>query len=277
MQLYELERDSQGHIFWKQEQINFIIDSYTSEKYNMSELARLFKTKQVQIKKILCSNNVDLRTNVNQKHSRNSYYFNEIDSPVKAYWLGFLMADGNVQYNKKNKCVRLEVSKVDYEHVHSFKNEIKSSAPIYFNRDDLCGITIYDKTIADDLIKWGCTPNKTHTLEYPKNIKYHKAFILGYFDGDGCLTRHFDGKYKRFKFSIIGTQEFLIELVKHLTIINNKFRMPLAHRCKNTYSLEITGNERIYIVMKELYNSCNEIYLKRKYEKFIELESYLLR
>ena len=48
------------------------------------------------MKSFLKRNNIKI-TNKNKINRRiNSNYFSKIDSPIKAYWLGFLYADGSV-------------------------------------------------------------------------------------------------------------------------------------------------------------------------------------
>ena len=51
-----------------------------------------------------------------------SDFFENIDSEEKAYFLGFLMADGNVYVRKQSQpCIRLEISVKDLEILERFK------------------------------------------------------------------------------------------------------------------------------------------------------------
>jgi len=47
----------------------------------------------------------------------NEKFFNKIDTEEKAYWLGFIMADGYTRLNKKNNPAQtsIEISKKDIE------------------------------------------------------------------------------------------------------------------------------------------------------------------
>ncbi len=56
----------------------------------------------------------------------NENFFDKIDSEQKAYWLGFIMADG---FNSNDELM-IELSIIDLEHLSSFIKEIKADVPI---------------------------------------------------------------------------------------------------------------------------------------------------
>lgn len=73
-------------------------------------------------------------------------------------------------------------------------------------------IDFRDSEVINDLKQLGLHQRKTLTVEYPNNIpeNYHKDFIRGVFDGDGCI--HFSLKKGRINsyvtnFQIIGKFE----------------------------------------------------------------------
>lgn len=121
----------------------------------------------------------------NLKHD----YFKIIDTKEKAYWLGFLFADGNVFKNK----VSITASLKDEEWMKKYINIIganpnknykflqKSSGRIYYI------ISIHSKELSSDLKNLGCLPRKSKIIRFPKldNLELDKAFLMGYFDGDG--------------------------------------------------------------------------------------------
>ena len=61
-----------------------------------------------------------------RKHHFNENYFEKIDTEDRAYWLGFLYADGNVSYgkdkngNKKGCTVEVTLSEKDKSHLYKF-------------------------------------------------------------------------------------------------------------------------------------------------------------
>ena len=57
-----------------------------------------------------------------------STFFNIIDTEHKAYWLGFLTADGYI--SSKRTAVELCLAEIDKHHIELFKEDIKSSHKI---------------------------------------------------------------------------------------------------------------------------------------------------
>ena len=83
-----------------------------------------------------------------QKYKFQENFFEIIDTQEKAYWLGFLFADGNV-YKKRNSYY-IKLSVCDKEVVERFKQDISAEYPItvtYSNNriNPLYSITICSK------------------------------------------------------------------------------------------------------------------------------------
>src|SRR5271166_7037406 len=67
------------------------------------------------------------RDNTQLNHS----IFETIDSEEKAYWLGFLLADGSIQVRKNvQKIVKLALAIEDKEHLEKFKKFVNSKLAI---------------------------------------------------------------------------------------------------------------------------------------------------
>ena len=77
---------------------NQIIKIYY-ELGSIHKVAKYFKTSITPIKRILKENGINL---TNRRFNVNKEYFNEINSEEKAYWLGFLFADGYIRERKSN-------------------------------------------------------------------------------------------------------------------------------------------------------------------------------
>ena len=97
-----------------------------SKDKTQKEIAEIFKVSSSTIGRILKKNNIKTnRSRLNEsKLYFNMNYFDDIDTNEKAYWLGFIAADGCLKSNK----VRL-VSK-DEEVIVKFKNAIESEHKI---------------------------------------------------------------------------------------------------------------------------------------------------
>lgn len=133
-------------------------------------------------------------------------YFEIIDTPQKAYFLGLMYADGYVSHSKRllgnNKiyiCYKMSISlqEQDKSILELFKRELKRpnelikiiNKDISINRAIQYCFTVSGQKIHDDLVKHGCVENKSLILQFPKTVpeKLMSHFIRGYFDGDGCI------------------------------------------------------------------------------------------
>ena len=141
-------------------------------------------------------------------YSLNKYYFKEINSKEKAYWLGFLYADGCVLEYKNPKSGKLKamglqisLSSKDEEHLRSFLSALDSEAPLRLTfakigekKYSVSKVTLCCTDLCRDLIRVGCFPRKTLTLEFPDfekvPVEFLNSFIAGYFDGDGSVGRY---------------------------------------------------------------------------------------
>ncbi len=168
------------------------------------------------------------RLKLSARHSKrygiDHNYFSSIDSPKKAYIVGFLAADGGLD----RKALSVKVSIKDVSILEMMKMELKSDVPIKFRKgqpisdgkytqSDFCYIRFCSVKIFDDLVSIGITPKKSLTLKPPKNIpdEFIKYFILGYFDGDGTIG-HQNPKNPRF--SMLGTLEMTTFIQNHLVV-----------------------------------------------------------
>ena len=71
-------------------------------------------------------NKLGLPIRSNKENSRKYYinhnYFEIINTEEKAYWLGFIYADGYVQSNRNTKNIGITLSNIDYNHLIKFNN-----------------------------------------------------------------------------------------------------------------------------------------------------------
>lgn len=203
--------------------------------------------------------------------------FDIIDTEEKAYWLGFLYADGSVRANTNT--VELDLKGDDIEHLQKFNSFIKNQMPVKLGTTQCnnkkfirCRCAITNGHFHSRLIELGCIPNKSLILKFPnrdiftdKNLIRH--FIRGYVDGDGCLTYTSTG---RLVIEIIGTKEFLEEIIiEYPNIFNKSFHKDKRRLNSNTYYISCSAN-KADMFASILYND-SKIYLQRKYDRFAVL------
>lgn len=272
----EVLRGVNNTIIWTDELKNYVIDSIINKKIPISHICKELKIGNPAIYLMFKNNGIEYSydTSIIRKYTRDSNYFSQIDSQEKAYWLGFLFADGNV--SKKSSEVRLQIHKNDISALEEFNKSICSNRPIRINKSDIATFAVADKKIKSDLINLGCTPEKSLTIKFP-NIpqEFCKSFILGFFDGDGCIAKgkHRNGKDFSYSFSVIAPIDFIMEMVKHLYIHDNKYYITNAHRTDKIQELKVSGNYRVFKLLEDLYENHNYFCLERKKERYLELKN----
>lgn len=208
-----------------------------------------------------------------QKYSYNYNIFEQIDTEHKAYWLGFLYADG---YNSTDhNCVELALAEYDYEHLVKFRRFIgdESIKIQYKSSTNAYKIAINSKKISHDLYNLGCVQAKSLILQFPteEQVPNHLIhhFMRGYFDGDGSIIAYNSKMYPRF--SVLGTPEFLSiyedYILKKLNR-NNRNKRGRSHNWSDrTEEIHYSGIEQVQKIYNFLYKDAT-IYLDRKFDKF---------
>ena len=211
----------------------------------------------------------------------NENIFDSIDTEEKAYWLGFIYADGSISSieNKPKPKYTLEVSLKgsDIEHLHKLskfmeceEDKIKlSNAKCQGKSFKRCRFAITNKHLWKTLNNYGCTPRKSLTLKFPdidifKNNSLIRHFIRGYFDGDGCFTRQIHTHIVSPAISMLGTPEFIYAIKNYINIDSC-----LGHDKRHTdrtIILEFCKNNGIEFINYLYQNST--VYLNRKYKLF---------
>jgi transposase-like protein len=135
-----------------------------------------------------------LKTIVIRAHPNlNVRYFETIDSKEKAYWLGFLYADGCVKVKGGSLGLVLELATKDEETIDRFCAAVRADTKrkTYTTRlEKYYAVSIrFSGEFVRHLISQGCTPNKTFRIRFPHfdNEELDLAFLLGFYDGDGSV------------------------------------------------------------------------------------------
>ena len=126
-----------------------------------------------------------------RKYSVNREYFKEIDTPEKAYWLGFLAADGSITNNPGGFCLSLELAECDASHVLKFARAIGSDAPVSPSRQNCVRTRINCWQMVEDLAALGIVARKSLVVEPPldKLAGLERYYWRGLWDGDGWISK----------------------------------------------------------------------------------------
>lgn len=254
----------------------------------------------MSIKKSSEKNNVKLSTTMTLLHKKGfkSYYnegqfrkkydidesfFENINSPEKSQILGLLYADGSV--SSINKLVSLRLERSDEKYLESIKNCLKSNKPLYYlkgaefispmnkkiyKRKDTAILDITNKKIYYDIIKIGLIPRKKFlNVNIPHiNPLLLKYFVLGYFEGDGCISWNI--KHSVYYISICGSQN-LCNDIKNIIYHQLNLRGTLTlHSSKSIWILSYKRKNDIVKIINWLYDNKSSLKMERKFKKCME-------
>ena len=194
--------------------------------------------------------------------------FETIDTEEKAYWLGFLYADGSV--GSTDNRIELGLAEKDLKHIEKFRdftgifNKISYRATTKSYRYAFKSIPC-----KEDLIKQGCVPKKSLILKFPTEdqVPPHliRHFIRGYFDGDGWFTNTNDC----FQVGIIGTEDFIRGFLDNIEIQNKTNKIFIVHRENGAKRYVFGAYNDVLNFLNWIYKDSN-VYLDRKYEHYLD-------
>ena len=234
------------------------------------------ETMKIRLKEL----NIEIK-NTNRVNRRiKSDYFSIIDSPIKAYWLGFLFTDGSVDHYKKTGRIRLQLQEQDKEILEKFKEDLQLDCKIIYDvrpNSTCCSVEFVDEQIFNDLGKYGIVPRKTYEIS---NIPYDKipkeyltSYALGLFDGDGSLSYSNDFStdvtlnYTAYhQTEVEDFQKIINSLISNKEYNKNFFT--------SAWHTQWRGRLQVLKILDILYKDSPR-FLKRKYDKYINLKNSL--
>lgn len=235
-------------------------------EYNMPyyKIGMLYGISDKMIKNLIVSNHKIInRGHCCGKNSQNDY-FEKIDTPDKAYFLGFIFADGSIVKNKKSYTLRIEINKNDEYILERFINYANLDAKIQdSNQKDTCYIVIGSKKIYDDLKKYNIVQDKCHKDPHIPDINDDLMihFIRGYFDGDGIA---FSKPKVGFCGSCNAIQYMRDYFINKYNLTPNKVTY---NKSNHIYYIQWSQKRDIKAFYDALYLDKSNLYLERKYVK----------
>lgn len=255
------------------------IDLYLSGE-SLTNIAKKYKVDRNTISYYLKLNNIEVINRQNMLRFDETV-FDSIDTEEKAYWLGFIYADGCVYCDSKGKYrFELGLKWNDYNHLLKFSNFLKldrshiKKKEIHLNNKIFysCRICLSAQYFCNVLISLGCSQRKSLTLKFPEETIFKskdliRHFIRGYFDGDGCFSyrkvTHKD-VFKPF-ISMLGTSEFLQKLSTYITPYTTITSDKRRSEHTNILNIRTNGNTEF---CKFIYDN-STVYLDRKYNRYL--------
>lgn len=206
-------------------------------------------------------------------------FFDDVNTEAKAYWLGFINADGWVQagpvgtagWQRHQVSVKLKAS--DSGHLEKLKADMSAENPVLpvrGPREAHAGaqITLSSVHLVGSLIRLGVTPAKSLTAtpwDGPADLMRH--YWRGMFDGDGTIVKH-PGRENKWHLRMLGSEA----VVEAFRVWGSTACGSAAGKYPkvNIWSWTVGGLASPQALARELYDG-STVYLDRKYELALQL------
>lgn len=248
--------------------INKIIEMYNSGVI-LSKICKECRVSTNTVSKILVKNNIPFRSEGHIRTNKDFSKFYDLTNPETQYWIGYICADGNIVYNVDKGAYRVSLFSKDKEVIDKFiKFCGKDMACVHTNSNGVIGALINSKELSYYFINTlNIPPNKSLILN--PNLEYTSNFILGYFDGDGCI-RNSSEKQVRYECNITCGSKIFIDKIKEVLDIHNIYSIIYKHPECNAYKIRIDRKEESRKFYKYLYTNM-VVCLSRKLNNFVAL------
>lgn len=257
---------------WSDKEEQFLIDNHNimSKKEIAKVLGRTETAIDVRMSRLgLCG----------MKYNYNRDFFETIDTEEKAYWLGFLYADGCVSItDSKNKsgevCIILKAS--DCDHLKKFNKSLNGNIPVTFREficnlnnkpSKTCSIRCYSYKMVSDLINHGCVERKSLIVKMPTHLRndLYRHFIRGYYDGNGGISLC-NRKKKDLKINFCTGSKDMADGLRTTLYSFGINSYIITERENTTYRLYVAGMKNVDNMIHFMYDN-STISLDRKLEK----------
>lgn len=245
-------------------------DTQVCQKYkkgmSCQQIADQYKVTFHTISSILQAHSI-VRDNRYKNTQLREDYFSVIDSPDKAYYLGFLITDGNVL--QKTNAVRLSLHTQDTYILQRFRQVTKNGNPLY-KRKGRQQIAFNVKSVKwkKDLAKYGVIPRKTFQAYLPiLDEEMMPHLIRGMIDGDGWVSyKSHNIGYCGNKAAVQGVRDYL---VSKLGVYNVAvYYMKKSH----IWGVQWSSKQDVKVIGQFLYKDKGIYYLTRKFQNFCKLQ-----
>lgn len=239
--------------------------------FSSAEIAQMFGRSKSSV---IC----DVCNQTEQKIDRrirtiDDLFFHNIDSEVKAYTLGFMMADGCIC----GKRLEIVLQECDKYILQFFLNVMHSNAPlkkIIVEDKIYYSFAVQSEQIISDLNRLNVTERKSLTLNPPPDSlipdKLCHHMIRGYYDGNGSIW--FDKSSKNYSMNIVSTKQMLEYCRNKMNWKHNTIRLANKDGASSVFRMDYGGNNTVGDNLEKLYYDAT-IYLTRKYNKYIDCQN----
>lgn len=204
---------------------------------------------------------------------KNYTYFDNIDSELKAYFLGYIIADGNVSIINNQYAFKITLQYEDRYIIEKLKEQLCSlnrirdfeqKSPTSDNVYKYSYLSIGNKHLVQSLIKLKVIPSKTFNEIIPEiDVNLLPHLIRGFFDGDGIAYKTDKG----YSFGFVGNKNILNQ-IKNILGWENKLSPHFI--TKGIFTVLTSDKEKLLKFYHYMYDN-STFYLKRKHDKLLSI------
>jgi NUMOD3 motif-containing protein len=220
-----------------------------------------------------------------RKCQLNEHAFSTPLTPKVKYWVGFLIADGNVSIKKGIPIIALHLQETDKDQIEKFRTFVGSTHKIgrYVNKKTgrvSYSISFSCEIMANDIAKYGVVTKKWFIVKVKGGLENDRDLWRGIVDGDGYIAI-----YPR------KTSNGTVRPIPYISLTGNlyiclQFKAFLEHQIglsmpdivpyKNSYQISVSDHRAVRAI-KLLYEDC-AVALDRKLKVAKKiLETFLLQ
>lgn len=180
------------------------------EQYNsglsLTEIANTCEANRQTVLNHLKENGVRIRdtSETSRHYNLDETYFEEINTPAKAFWVGVFFARGSTLKHVRSQSIQLTLRESKCHLLDAFCEAINTEKP-YTKRinEDLYELRLHSRPLYEQMQKIGLLHRKKSNQTFPEQLpeEFHEDILRGYIAAKGY--------YNYSSFFLNGTQPFL--------------------------------------------------------------------
>lgn len=240
-----------------------------------TQIAEKYKVTPHTITTILENNGIP-RDNRYSNVNLNHHYFQNIDTHAKAYFLGFIIADGNIVETRPT--LKITLKNDDSYILEVFKNELNSDNKVRHqvrhdkkNNPIEASFSIDSQQIVDDLRQYNVVPRKTPIATLPKiRDEFNSSLIRGLIDGDGWISQ------KSHAIGFCGNETIVNQVKDFLVTTLNVYPVMTVHHRTNLWMIAWASKKDVITIGDFIYQHKNNCYLQRKFDNYQAIKQTII-
>lgn len=209
------------------------------------------------------------------------HFFQHINSDIKAYFLGLIIADGNVfvsTTDNRQASISITLDLEDEYLLNAFKNAVKTNTSVGHDGRGCGQIAVRSDIMAAELAQYGVVPRKSDKTYLPHIDKQYMGGLLrGIFDGDGSIVAKPEPNSTRFvhRIAFCGTHQLMQDIYDYMTqnYLMEMQRTVYDYKDRQLSELHFNCMNDIYLLGELMYQDAT-VFMKRKHNIYMTFKEH---